>query len=165
MREVWALSGTWQTAAQAYQVNLESWESLCISLPVILLMKKRKGVTELFWHFQSFDKMSCNRWGWGFAGHFFVQRPRPSGAECAAASQELASEIFLLPALQAGSGPITCIHTYLYKYIHCRVIFGPCRAAPSKTYARIVIRKHRKSPKTTSAHNPHLRHTIKQGLV
>lgn len=142
---------------EACQVNWETWETPSISAPVISLMKMRKGVAEPFWYCQSLEKMSCHGQGWGFSGDFYVQRPGPVGARLQEQTVQLqpgswpwrASCCWL--SRQAGSGPATCIHTYLCKHTSCRIILGPCRAAPSKTYVSTGVRKHLESQNTTSA--------------
>lgn len=157
MEEVWALSSTEVAATEAYRVKLESRESLYLSSPVIPPTKKRKGVAECFWHCQLFDKISSNGWEQGFVDCFCEQRPKPIEVGLQEQSMQLQLRSWpwrvscrLLSRL-ASSGPSTCIHTYLYKYTCWRIIFGRCRATSSKTYASFGIRKHRKTPNTTSA--------------
>lgn len=49
-------------------MNWGTWETLCISAPVISLRKTKKGVAELFRHCQSLEKQAVM----GMDGHFLV---------------------------------------------------------------------------------------------
>lgn len=109
-------------------------EKLSVHYCPLLLRRKRENIAEA----------SCDRDF--FADHFCAWGPRVHGCRRECAVLGLGSE-----RQAGGSDPATCIHTSLYKYRHWRIIFGPRRATPSQTNARIGIRKSRKCPNTTPA--------------
>lgn len=106
-------------------------EKLSVYYCPLLLTRKREKIA----------KASCDRDL--FAGHFCAWGPGVHGCRRECAVLGLGSE-----RQSRGSDPATCIHSSLYKYRHWRIIFGPLRATPSQTNARIGIRK---CPNTTPA--------------
>lgn len=113
------------------------------------------------WTLLALPELGENELSWAGMGIFWwflCAETQASG--CKVAGTDRTAEAWSWPwrasccwlSRQAGSGPATCIHTYLCKHTSCRIILGPCWAAPSKTYVSIGVRKHWECPNTTSAH-------------